>query len=281
MPGKINREHRKRVSQIKKYLSIFRIRFIYAVQYRVVVFSLLFTGFLWGLMLVLAYAAFYRADPDAFPMTLSQTISYMWLQQAFLILFSVVFADDETESSIENGSITYELVRPVDLYARWYIRACAGRAAFTVFRLPLLIVVFFLPAPYNMAPPPDVFQFAVFLPSAVLALCVTAAFTMLMYVSLFYTTSYGGVRVMLIAATAFFTGAVIPFPFLPVPVRTVLELLPFAAMQNMPLRIYSGNIAGADALRGVAFQLIWLVVLITVGKIAMDRALHKVIVQGG
>ena len=266
---------------MKKYLTIFRIRFIHGVQYRIVVFSLIFTGFLWGLMLVLAYTAFFRNDPDAFPMTLSQTISYMWMQQAFLILFSVVFADNEIETSIESGAITYELVRPADLYGRWFFRAGAGRAAFTVFRLPLLLVVFFLPAPYNLSLPPDIFQLIMFLPSTVLALGVTVAFAMLMYVSMFYTTSYRGVRVLLIAATAFFTGAVIPFPFFPAAVRTVLEALPFAAMQNMPLRIYSGNIAGADALKGILFQTFWLVTLVAIGKYLMSRSLKRVIVQGG
>ena len=266
---------------MKKYLAIFRIRFIYGVQYRIVVFSHLFTGFLWGLMLVLAYSAFYRADPGAFPMTLSQTVSYMWLQQVFLLLFSVVFADEEIESSIESGSVAYDLVRPADLYGRWFSRACAGRAAVTAFRLPLLIAAFFLPAPFNISFPADLFQLAMFIPSMALALGVTASFTMIMYVTMFYTTSYRGVRVLLIAATAFFTGAVIPLPFFPAPVRSVLEMLPFAAMQNMPLRIYSGNIAGADALKGLAFQVFWLAALVAVGRFAMGRALKKVVVQGG
>lgn len=266
---------------MKKYLSIFRIRFIHSVQYRIVVFSHIFTGLLWGMMLVLAYSAFYRTDPSVFPMTLSQTVSYMWLQQTFLILFSVVFADSEIESSIETGSVAYELVRPADLYGRWFTRACAGRAAVTAFRLPLLIAVFFLPFPYSVAPPPDIVQFALFLPSVVLALGVTVSFTLLMYVSMFYTTSYRGIRVLLIAMTSFFTGAVIPFPFFPVPVRSILEALPFAAMQNMPLRIYSGNIAGIDAIKGIAFQALWLVALVATGRIAMGRALKKVTVQGG
>lgn len=266
---------------MKTYLAIFRVRFIHGVQYRIVVFSHLFTGLLWGLMLVLAYLAFYRTNPTAFPMTLSQTVSYMWLQQAFLILFSVTFSDNEIESSIENGAIAYELVRPIDLYMRWYSRACAGRASVTVFRILLLIVALFLPAPYNLSPPPNIFQLLMFLPSALLALGVTVAFTMLMYVFMFHTTSFSGVRVMLIAATSFFTGAVIPFPFFSKPIQTVLEALPFAAMQNMPLRIYSGNIAGADAIKGIVFQVIWLVVLILVGKLAMQRSIKKVIVQGG
>jgi ABC-2 type transport system permease protein len=266
---------------MKKYLTIFRIRFIHGVQYRIVVFSLIFTGFLWGLMLVLAYSAFYRSDPTAFPMTLSQTISYMWMQQVFLMLFSVTFVDGEIETSIESGSIAYELVRPADLYGRWFFRAGAGRTAYTVFRLPLLIAAFFLPAPYNLSFSPDLFQFIMFLLSTILALGVTVAFAMLMYVSMFHTTSYRGIRVFLIAATAFFTGAVIPFPFFPTAVRIVLEALPFAAMQNMPLRIYSGNIAGVNALKGILFQIIWFVLLVIIGKYLMNCSLKKVIVQGG
>jgi len=232
-------------------------------------------------MLVLAYMAFYRANPSAFPMTLSQTVTYMWLQQVLLILFSVVFTDSEIESSIESGTITYELVRPVGLYERWFSRACASRVAFTVFRLPLLLIVFLLPEPYGISLPPDIFQMMMFFPSVILALGVTVSFTMIMYVTMFYTISFGGVYVMVIAATAFLTGAVVPFPFLPSPVQAILEVLPFAAMQNMPLRIYSGNIAGIDAVKGIMFQIFWLVILITTGKFLMRRALTKVTVQGG
>jgi len=205
----------------------------------------------------------------------------MWLQQVFLILFSVVFADREVESSVETGVIAYELVRPVELYGRWFSRACASRVAFTVYRLPLLVVVFLLPQPYGLMLPPDIFQLLMFMLSLILALGVTASFTMIMYVSLFYTISFGGVYVMVIAASAFLTGAVIPFPFFPNSVQIVLEALPFAAMQNMPLRIYSGNISGIDAVRGVLFQLFWFVTLFAIGKFLMARALNKVIVQGG
>ena len=266
---------------MKAYTAIFRIRFKYSVQYRIVVFSLMFTGFIWGIMLVLAYLAFYRTNPASFPMELSEVVSYMWMQQVLLVLFSVVFADSEIETSVETGAIVYELVRPSGLYGRWFSRASASRVAFTVFRLPMLFVVFMLPAPYGLSLPPDVFQFILFVPSVVLALGVTVSFTMIMYVTIFYTVSFGGVYVMVIAATAFLTGAVVPFPFLPTPVQTVLEALPFAAMQNMPLRIYSGNISGIDAIVGVVFQIFWLAILIAAGKLLMRRALKKVIVQGG
>ena len=140
------------------------------------------------------------------------------------------------------------------MYRQWYARACASRAAVTVCRLPRLLATLLLPAPYGISLPSDLYQFLLFVPSVVLALGVTAAFTMLMHVSMFYTTSYGGIRVLVIAMTAFLNVAVVPYPFFPAPVRTVLVVLPFAALQNMPLRIYSGSIAGMGALKGIAFQ---------------------------
>ena len=132
-----------------------------------------------------------------------------------------------------------------------------------------------------MTLPPDFGQLFLFLLSTVLALGVVVAFSMLMYISLFYTLSPMGVRIIVAVLSDFLAGATVPLPFFPEPIRAVVELLPFAAMQNMPLRIYSGNIAGTDALSGIVLQILWLVVLLFVGRLLMSRALKKVIVQGG
>lgn len=263
------------------YLAVFRMRFITAFQYRVVAFSSMATSFAWGFMLVLAYAAFYRANPASFPMTFTQTVSYVWIQQTFLILFAVVFTDGDIESTLESGSIAYELARPADLYGRWFARACAGRVAMTVLRLPVIIVSFILPGVLRMSLPPDIMQLLMFIPSMILAMGVTVSFTMLMYVTMFHTISFRGVRVTVTAVTTFLSGGAIPLPFFPASIRKIIELLPFAAMQNMPLRIYSGNIAGMDTVYGIGFQIFWLIALVVFGKLAMRLSLRKVVVQGG
>ncbi|MDP4089566.1 MAG: ABC transporter permease [Bacillota bacterium] len=267
---------------MKMYMSVFRIRFINSLQYRAVALGAIITRFGWGLMEVLAYSALYRTGSAAFPMEFSQTVSYLWMQQTLIVLFSVVFSDGEIYTAIESGSIAYELVRPMDLYGRWFCQSAANRLAFTILNcLPALLVAFIMPEPYRMSLPFAVGQFLLFLLSTVLALCVVVAFAMLMYISLFYILSQRGIRIIVTAFTTFLSGGVIPLPFFPAPVLAVVQLLPFAAMQNMPLRIYSGNIAGLDALKGIVFQLFWLAVLFLIGKLTMGRALKKVIVQGG
>ena len=267
---------------MKKYMAIFRIRFINALQYRAAALAGMATQFAWGFMEIFAFAAFYRAHPGAFPMEFSQTVSYIWMQQAFLALFMMWFWENDIASAISEGSIAYEMVRPVDLYNRWFCQASANRLARTALRCaPILIVALIVPEPYRMTIPPNAGQLLSFLLSAMLSLGVVVAFSMLMYISLFYTLSPMGMRLIVAVVADFLAGATVPLPFFPEPIRAVAELLPFAAMQNMPLLIYSGNITGTDALKGIALQVFWVVALLLTGRFLMSRALKKVVVQGG
>jgi len=264
------------------YRALFRIRFLSSLQYRAAALGGIATQFAWGFMLLLQFAAFYRTDPTAFPMTPSQLASYIWIQQALLALFMSWFYEQDIFSAITSGSIAYELARPIDLYNRWFCQSAANRLARAAMRcIPILAVAFFLPEPYRMSLPDSFVQFALFLLSTALSLGVVVAFAMPVYIATFYTLSALGTRLVAAVLSDFLAGAIIPLPFFPDGVRQVAELLPFAAMQNMPLRIYSGNISGMDALHGMGLQLFWLVALVLTGKLTMKRALTRVVVQGG
>lgn len=267
---------------MNKYLAIVRIHFTNSLQYRVAALAGMVTQFLWGFMEINAFSAFYKVNPDAFPMEFSQLVSYIWMQQAFLALFIIWFFDREIFSSITSGSIAYELVRPIDLYNRWFCQAAANRLARAALRcMIILTVAFVMPEPFRMSLPVSFHQFTLFLLSAALSLCVVVSFSMLIYISTFYTLSSIGIRLVIAVLSDFLAGATIPLPFFPESFRSIAEWLPFAAMQNMPLRIYSGNISGSDAASGIFMQIVWLVVLVIIGKLLMKNALEKVVVQGG
>lgn len=67
----------------------------------------------------------------------------------------------------------------------------------------------------------------------------------------------------------------------PEKILKILSLTPFASIQDLPLRIYSGNIAGREMLWRILIQIIWTVVLVLTGRLWMAKALKKVVVQGG
>ena len=104
---------------------------------------------------------------------------------------------------------------------------------------------------------------------------------MLIYALCFFTISPMGIRIVAMSLMELLSGSVLPLPFLPDKLRAVLELLPFASMQNVPLRIYAGQIAGRERAFTMALQAAWLVLLAAAGKALMNRALRRVVVQGG
>ena len=97
----------------------------------------------------------------------------------------------------------------------------------------------------------------------------------------FFTMQPMGVRMVFNALADFCGGNLVPLPFFPPALAAVLEYTPFAAMQNIPFRIYSGHIAGWDILRCAGMQLLWLVILVSVGCLLMKKALKRAVIQGG
>lgn len=267
---------------MKKYLSFFQLRFNMGLQYRTAALAGIATQYAWGFMEMLAFHAFYESDPGSFPMSISATSSYIWLQQAFLALFMGYILEGEIFDSIQNGNISYELCRPLSLYNMWYARSFANRLSKAVLRcFPILFVAMLLPAPYGLAAPAGILEFGLFLVTMVLSVFVTVAFTMLIYMLSFFTISPDGLRILFMSVIEFFQGAIIPLPFFPDRLRALMELLPFAAMQNVPLRVYSGDLTGRALGKAVLLQLFWLAALLGIGKLLEKRAMKKTVVQGG
>ena len=267
---------------MRKYLAFFRLRFSTDLQYRSAAFAGVITQFVWGTMEILMFRAFYRADASAFPMSFQATVSYVWMQQAFLALFMAWMMENEIFSAISDGNIAYELCRPINIYRMWFARSLANRFAKAFLRcLPILIVALFLPAPYKMMVPVSPGAFTLFLLTLLLGTGVTVSFCMLIYMVSFFTISPMGIRIVAVSGVEFLSGAVIPLPFFPDGIRHLLELLPFASMQNVPLRIYSGDLAGTSMWQAVLLQIFWLIALTLLGEFLNMLAMKRVTVQGG
>lgn len=267
---------------MKKYLAFFRMRFIHGLQYRAAAWAGVATQFVWGFLEILMFDAFYRADPASFPMDQQALSSYVWLQQAFLALFASWQWEGELFDSITSGNVAYELCRPVSIYNMWFARSMAHRLSRAVLRcFPILIVAAFLPYPYGLGVPRDWEAAVGFAAAMVLGLFLVCAFGMVVYMSTFYTISSAGIRMVASNLSEFLCGAIIPLPFLPDAAQKVLAFLPFASMNNAPLRIYGGDIAGASMIVTIALQVFWIVILVAVGKWMEQNARKKIVVQGG
>ena len=113
---------------MRPYLAILTARIRMLLQYRAAAFAGLVTQLFWGWIKVMVFAAFYAATGAPQPMSLQDTITYIWLGQALLLLLPFRI-DAELQSMVRDGSVAYELTRPADLYWYWFSRQFAARLA--------------------------------------------------------------------------------------------------------------------------------------------------------
>ena len=104
---------------------------------------------------------------------------------------------------------------------------------------------------------------------------------MISYIVVLHTLSPSGVFSFTVAVATFLAGGVIPIPMMPEAVQNVLNFFPFRYVSDLPYRLYIGNIAGTEAYIQMGIQLAWLVGLVVLGKVLMNRKLKSMVVQGG
>ncbi|MFV0401596.1 MAG: ABC transporter permease [Oscillospiraceae bacterium] len=267
---------------MRKYLSFFRLRLSTGLQYRAAAFGGVMTQFAWGFARILMFSAFYRSNPAAIPMPLDRLSTYIWLQQGLLAMLTVWMFDGQSFSDIESGNVAYELCRPLDIYSMWFVRDATKRLSQVFLRcIPLFAVSIFLPKPYNLSAPESLSAALLFLPSLFCGFLLVVSFGMLIYAAAFHMLNPTGIRIFAVAVSEFLAGGIIPLALLPDNMRLVVELLPFASIQNMPFMIYVGEYAGIEAVLGVLLQLFWLILFVALGRGLIGRALKRVVVQGG
>lgn len=247
-------------------------------QYRGAALGGLITQIFFGLVFVMAYEALFASSSTPQPMTLSQVVTYLWLNQALFAMLPWQ-PDMEIRQMMRTGNVAYELVRPYSLYWQWFARALAMRSAPTLLRagpMAVLAALFF-----GLGAPAGAESAAWFVLAVLMALVLSSAITVLLNASLFWTISGEGVTLLFPAVVVSLSGQSIPLPFYPDWLQPVLHWLPFRGLLDVPSRIYSGAIAPAQAPFEIGSQLAWCVALVFIGGLIVRKGARRLVVQGG
>jgi len=272
---------------LKPYLGLFKMRLIAGMQYRAAAWAGVATQFFFGGIQLLVFYAFYEssgmnASGAAAPMSFSQLADYIWMRQAFLALVMLWSMDNDLLNLIAGGNVAYELARPISLYSFWFTRVLAFRIARTAMRcFPIFIVAFFLPGSWGFHLPESASAFTLFVPSLIMAALLATALSMFICYFTFLSMSPIGGRLAMGAFADFLMGAYIPIPFMPLWLQRICFILPFRYTADFPFRVYSGSIAGSEALLGLGIQVFWLLFLVGFGSLGFRSALKRLVIQGG
>ncbi len=266
---------------MKAYYSYFKKEIISGLQYRLVAFSGLATNLFWGLIYATVYVNFYKQTtiPN---ITVTELMSYVWLNQIFFSLTYSVVKDAGIMNSIKSGEVSYELSRPINLYWWWYLKMLASRYASVLLRMfPIIILSLLLPSPYGLSMPLSPISFILFIVSLFFASLIVIGINMIITTIAFFSNEDKGISSFFNTIGLLFSGVAVPLPLLSNTFNSIGNYLPFRHIGDTAFRIYSGNIPTNQAIEVMAVQFLWVLILIVIGVLIMQKALNKITVQGG
>lgn len=267
---------------MKAYFSYFKLKFITGLQYRSAAWAGIATQFFFGFVYIMVYIAFYSSGDKNTPMTLSQVITYLWLNQALLALLNQFTRDKELFNLVREGTICYELARPKNLYFMWYFKVLGEKLSSVLLRFfPLILVTIILPKPYNLGLPASGYHFLLFIISLCVGSLLVVSLTILYPIVTLTTMNEKGIVNIMITIANILSGISVPIPFFPDFLKKISALLPFQYISDLPFRIYVGNIGIETGIVNIFIQFVWLLILISIGYFLMYKSLKRVTVQGG
>ncbi|MGB3330411.1 MAG: ABC-2 family transporter protein [Thermomicrobiales bacterium] len=181
------------------------------------------------------------------------------------------------QERVLSGDIALDLVRPFHYLKQVFAQSVGAKLA----TVPLLVV--FVPAAIIVGSldPPSLPSLLLYVVSFGLAFLVKSLIDMHLGLLAFWVQQVNGIRAMVGVATGFLSGALIPLWLMPDGVRWVFQLLPFQALAFLPASIYSGQVAGLDALQPLAIQLLWVGILFMTARWMWRKAQDRIVIHGG
>lgn len=267
-------------------IAIFKMRFGLILNYRMAAIAGLFTQLFFGFVMVTIFYVFFESngsleDSSTLPMTIEQTVTYLWLGQGLLSLLPWN-GDREIYAVIRNGDYAYELVRPLDMYNHWLYRILAQRVAATIIRaIPLFILIaFIMPESLKMQGPVNMLGFLMFSLSMITAIILGGTISNIITISILFTIG-DGIERLVPAVVTIFSGMVIPLAFFPDWVQPLFRFLPFSGLLDGPYKFYLGIYGSEQLIWVLLHQILWSIVLMMFGRWMLQKASRRVVVQGG
>jgi len=269
---------------MRKYWHVISIGMQNNLAYRVNFLARALFGFVPLLAMLYLWRTIYegKGDPAATvgSFTLSQMISYYLIVQIVDALTAVNEDDWAIATDIKDGLISQFLLKPVDYL--WY-RLClflSGRITYlgvAVVPLTLFILCFWK---YFVLPPSwtQLGWFCVSLTlTALLQFFVSYAMAMLA----FWVLEVSTFIFILYAFEYLASGHLFPLNILPPAVKEIIFYTPFPYQLYFPVSVYMGEATGPALWKGLAMQLLWVVVAYGAARFMWSRGIRKYSAVGG
>jgi len=224
------------------------------------------------------WQALYRNVPQLNGVSLAQMLTYVLIIQV-IVRFQDLELSRYYGERIINGNVSIDFIRPVSLKYSAFA-TLAGEVSFQIllFSIPMLVLGAFI---WGFVLPAALWQWPMFLLSALLGALVYASIEYLMSLTVFWFKTYFHVQCITGALFTLFCGSAVPLWFYPDWLHAIANLLPFRFVIFEPAGIFVGKSTFEHAIFTIGLQISWLFALNFLGHFIWRRAQLIVTVQGG
>ena len=266
------------MSTIGVYGYVIRTRIIRSLAYKFDVYG----NIIMQTIIMTANAFFWRALYSSAQVSAEASaddmLTYTVVSAAISIILSTNVERRITQS-VQKGSIAIDMLRPVNIFGVFFAEDIGALIAL-VFQnlLPVLAIGCLVARPPVPASPA---AFGLFLLSLCMAFFINWLLAVIFGMWSFKVVNMDSLIQVKKHLIRLLSGSIIPIWFFPQGLRSVLELLPFAYLYQLPLDFFIGHYDTQSAVRGLAVQTFWLIFLWLVFLFLQKRVTRRLLVQGG
>jgi viologen exporter family transport system permease protein len=252
-----------------------RVGFLRYATYRQAVFAGLVTNTVFGFLRTAVVLTVFTGSARVAGYDPASAVTFVWVGQGLLTVV-MIFGDAELAGRVRTGQVSADLLRPVDLQAA-LLAEDLGRAGFAVLtRLAVPVVIGGLA--FELALPSSPIRWLSFAVGVVLAVVVSFGLRFLINLTAFWLLDSRGVLAIYGVVAPTLAGLIIPVPYFPGWAAVALSATPFPAMVQTPTDLLLGR---GNAAWLLAYQLLWVLLLLGAGRLVLARAVRRLVVHGG
>jgi ABC-2 type transport system permease protein len=272
MPPATSRE-----AKVSQYLACARMQFATVLAYRADYLLTLVMLLAQVYLLRVVWTAVYADRGATAGISVHTMVAYATLATVQYALFNP-WRFSLIPTRVREGKVAVDLLRPIGFCGQMLAGQIGGTAAtlpFVLLALPFALLIGGASAPPTWA---STLAYPV---SLLLGYAITQLLALLLGMVAFWTLEISGIFMIYRFVAQFLSGALVPLWFMPGPLRTVAELLPFQATAYIPNATYLGQLTGGALTKALLVQVLWVGALIGLARLVWSRAVYRVIVQGG
>ena len=267
--------------KVKACVALTRASIMDFMQFRLSVFVMLFGNIIYLIVIYNLWRAIYASVDNAVinGMSFNDTMIYLVLASA-QFTFMEAYLVWMMGRAIKKGKIVLDLLKPVS-YTQYLLFGLEGGnlCGFVFTFIPTFIIVQIITkGAIHMG-----INILFYLASALLGMLINFAIDFIIGTVCLYTQSIWGINIMKEVVVLFLSGATVPLAFFPPLLKRIAMFLPFHSIYNTPLTFLTkGQELGlTQSFLLLGEQLLWVVILLVIGKIFWKLSERIITVNGG